>query len=162
MLLDGADIGEATIDDHGVVSARGDVRLAIEDGGSLRSGAIGKTALARVPGLDRFPIRILAVDEHKWCARGTLEDEKGRDEGWVIHEVVRWPEQEPARAKSHALGKLLYGLLFVAVLPALLVLWARSTESVVLAPAWHSPALGIGLASAGALLMLAGWFALSR
>jgi protein-S-isoprenylcysteine O-methyltransferase Ste14 len=122
-----------------------------------------------VPGIERFPARILAVDERKWCAHATLEDASGTDEGWVIHEVVRWPEapaEAPAPEKSapqgSAAGKLLYGLLFVAVLPALLASWARATESVVPAPAWHDPALGRGLVATGAVLVLAGWAALWR
>jgi phosphatidylglycerol:prolipoprotein diacylglycerol transferase len=59
-------------------------------------------------------------------------------------------------------GKLLYGLLFAVVLPALLVAWARSTEAVVHAPSWHDSRLGIGLCAMGALSMIAGWLSLWR
>lgn len=166
-LLDGEDIGRVAIDERSVIGEG--VRLDIDEGGSLRKGDIGTTALARVPGLDRFPIRILDVDEQKWCARATLEDGRGRDEGWVIHEVVRWPEakREPTTprtedTKGHALGKFLYAFLFVAALPTALVAWARATERVVFFPALHAPTAGIAVASLGALLMVAGWFALWR
>ena len=166
VLLDGRALDRASIDER-AVTADG-VRLAIDEGGSLRRGAIGATALARIPGIDRFPTRILAVDEHKWCARGTLEDERGSDRGWVVHEIVRWPAahdaktDDAARARGNAVGKLLYGLLFAAVLPALLVAWARSTETALPALAWHAPTFGAGLAAAGGLLVLGGWFALWR
>jgi len=164
VFCDGDALGPVRIDDRSVEG--GGVRLAIDEGGSLRRGALGATALARVPGLERFPARILAVDEHKWCARATLHDARGEDRGWAIHEVVRWPAapaaEEKPRAPSQSLGKLAYGLLFVALLPALLVAWARSTESVVTAPAWHAPRIGLGLAASGALLVLAGWAALWR
>ncbi|HEY1954222.1 MAG TPA: prolipoprotein diacylglyceryl transferase family protein [Polyangiaceae bacterium] len=160
VLLDGKAVGRTTIDDRSVVADG--VKLDIDPGGELRRGAIGGTALARVPGLDRFPTRILALDEQKWCARATLEDAHGKDRGFAIHEVVRWPAREETRAPSHALGKILYGLLFAAVLPALLALWARATESTVTAAACHSPRLGAALAIAGALLVLAGWLSLWR
>lgn len=54
----------------------------------LRSGRIGQTALSGIAGLRQsFPLRILRLEETKWRSRGTL----GSDEGWAIHEVVRWP-----------------------------------------------------------------------
>jgi len=62
---DGAAIGPASIDERAVVAERDGVRLAIEPGGALRRGAIGGTALAQVPGIERFPARILALDEQK-------------------------------------------------------------------------------------------------
>jgi hypothetical protein len=98
LLLDGAEVGPARIDARSVANDRGDVRLHIEEGGALRRGAIGKTALASIPGIERFPARILAVDEQKWCAPGTLEDARGSDRGWVVHEVVRWPSRAAGRA----------------------------------------------------------------
>jgi protein-S-isoprenylcysteine O-methyltransferase Ste14 len=165
VLLDGVDVGASSVGDRSVATERGDVRLTIEDGTSLRRGAIGTTALARVPGLERFPLRILAVDEQKWCARGTLDHTQGSDHGWVIHEVVRWPEAkaEPIRSRAGSgIGKVLYALLFIAVLPALLVAWARSTEAVIHAPTCRMPMLGAGVCALGAVLMVAGWAALWR
>ncbi len=57
-------------------------------------------------------------------------------------------------------GRVGYGLLFVAVLPALLVSWAIRLDAVVpwRVPDWHAP--GLVLAGAGALLALAGMRAL--
>ena len=58
------------------------------------------------------------------------------------------------------LGKLLYGALFVLVLPALLVLWARSTRDVVSLPSVRSLPGGAALAGLGLAVMLSGWWAL--
>jgi protein-S-isoprenylcysteine O-methyltransferase Ste14 len=161
VFLDSSELGPAHIDERSVVSeGGGGVRLEIEPGHILRRGAIGETALANVPGLRHFPPRILAVDEVKWCARATLQDAHGRDHGWVIHEVVRWPPAQLAPPGSRRIAKALYGLLFAAVLPALLVAWARATEAVVRAPACHGRPLGIALCLAGAVLVGSGWFAL--
>jgi hypothetical protein len=90
VLLDGAQVGGATVDEAGV---RADgLELTFHDSRVLRRGAIGKTALALVPKLDAlFPARILATDETKWCSRGVLARGGARIEGQVIHEVVRWP-----------------------------------------------------------------------
>jgi len=160
VLFDGSDAGPCRLDEHGVAGERGDVRLTIDEGRVLRSGSIGKTALSNVPGLGRFPLRILAVDETKWCAPGAIEGAHGRDHGWVIHEVVRWPPAEQVQPNTAWIGKVLYGLLFAAALPALLVGWARATEAAVRAPALHSPGVGIAASVAGALTMVAGWAAL--
>ena len=162
VLLDGSDVGASHLDERGVAGERGDVRLTIGEGRVLRSGSIGETVLSSVPGLRRFPSRILAVNETKWCAPGTLEGAQGRDHGWVIHEVVRWPVAEPVRTSAAWVGKVLYGLLFAAVLPWLLVAWAKATEAVVRAPPWHAPFVGLALSTTGAVCMIAGWAALWR
>ncbi|TNE57125.1 MAG: diacylglyceryl transferase, partial [Bacteroidetes bacterium] len=52
-------------------------------------------------------------------------------------------------------GKMLYGLLFTIALPMLLWYWARQTESAVHYKAVHAPGWGIGLSTAG--LILIGW-----
>jgi hypothetical protein len=63
-------------------------RLELDHGLVLREGALGKTALAIVPQVERlFPWRILHVQETKWRSRGWLDGVSG----WAIHEVVRWP-----------------------------------------------------------------------
>src|ERR1039458_8595440 len=59
-------------------------------------------------------------------------------------------------------ARLPYALLFCALLPALLVLWARATADVIALPAYGSPTLALLLATAGALLMLTGMGALWR
>ena len=61
-----------------------------------------------------------------------------------------------------ALGKLLYGALFVVALPALLVAWARATSSIVTLPSLHSLPIGAAIGGTGALLMVSGWWALYR
>ena len=65
-------------------------------------------------------------------------------------------------ALSGAAARLAYALLFCALLPALLVLWARATADVIALPAYGSPTLALLLATAGALLMLTGMGALWR
>jgi hypothetical protein len=90
--LDGAQVDLARVDTDLVASERGQVRLSIDPGGLLRRGALGRTALAVVPAVDRLlPVRILATDETKWCARGVLDADGDMDTGWVVHEVVSWP-----------------------------------------------------------------------
>lgn len=60
------------------------------------------------------------------------------------------------------LGKIAYGALFVAVLPALLVAWAKGTADVVRLPAIASVPIGVAIAAFGVALVLAGWAALWR
>ena len=55
-----------------------------------------------------------------------------------------------------------YALLFCALLPGLLVLWARATADAVALPVYGSPLLALLAAIAGALLLLAGMGALWR
>lgn len=86
----GRTLDHARIDESGVDA--GSVRLTLAEPRVLRQGALGKTALAVLPAVETLlPVRILATDERKWLARGTLERDGARSEGWVIHEVVRWP-----------------------------------------------------------------------
>ena len=60
------------------------------------------------------------------------------------------------RLKRIVLAKLLYGLLFVAVLPLLLVVWAARTSQAVPLPVLHSLPWGIVLAVVGLGLILWG------
>ena len=53
-------------------------------------------------------------------------------------------------------GKLLYGALFVIVLPVLLVVWASETREVVKLPAIHSLPWGVGAITVGSLLVALG------
>ncbi|APR79280.1 Hypothetical protein A7982_04627 [Minicystis rosea] len=92
VFLDGEARGPAHIDERGLATADGAVRLALTEPRVLREGALGKTALAILPAVDAvLPVRILATEERKWVARGTLDRDGHHSEGWVIHEVVRWP-----------------------------------------------------------------------
>lgn len=59
-------------------------------------------------------------------------------------------------------GRILYGALFVVVLPALLLAWERGTRHVVRAPVFTSPGIGALIAGLGAALVLGGWIALAR
>lgn len=52
--------------------------------------------------------------------------------------------------------KILYGLLFTAVVPVLLVLWAKMTDDLISLPVSGKPYYGYLLLTAGALLLLSG------
>ena len=56
--------------------------------------------------------------------------------------------------------RLLYGALFVAVLPAMLALWALATRGIVTAATIHDPLLGTMVAVAGVLIASSGMLAL--
>src|SRR5690606_5292035 len=79
--------GEGAIDEHGV-RVSGEVRVDFVEQRVLRAGAIGETVLAIVPGLERFPGRILGLSETKRYARTPSG-------GHVIHERVEWPQAKP-------------------------------------------------------------------
>ncbi|MGC4001334.1 MAG: prolipoprotein diacylglyceryl transferase [Anaeromyxobacter sp.] len=53
--------------------------------------------------------------------------------------------------------KALYGALFVVILPAALLAWARAADRWVAAPALFAPGAGVALATGGLLLMAWGW-----
>lgn len=57
---------------------------------------------------------------------------------------------------DHLTGKFLYGLLFILVLPSCLLLWARSTQSVIQIPVPNLPAAGVLLLIAGCIICLWG------
>ena len=59
-------------------------------------------------------------------------------------------------------ARIAYAALFCAVLPVLLVLWARATADAVTLPAYGWPALAFLLAIAGGLLLPAGMYSLWR
>ena len=61
---------------------------------------------------------------------------------------------------SEPLGKILYGLLFVVILPAFLVAWAVFAEQNVLLPMVGSPEIGLTIALVGAMIIAAGVIAL--
>lgn len=66
------------------------------------------------------------------------------------------------RMRKLAAAKELYGLLFVAVLPILLIIWADRTRDLVPLRAIHSLTWGLMAAGAGALLMAFGMASLWR
>lgn len=57
---------------------------------------------------------------------------------------------------STLVGKILYGSLFVLLIPILLVFWAVKTEQFITLPAVHSPYFGLFLSLIGSLLILRG------
>ncbi len=56
--------------------------------------------------------------------------------------------------------RALYGVAFVAGVPAILILWARATEGAVPIVPIHAPISGAAVAAAGLALMVSGWYAL--
>lgn len=94
-------------------------------------------------------------------------DEKAFD-GETVLEPRRTSESSEARAEddprasksSSVVGKILYGLLFVVVLPAMLFAWAKATDASVQLPVVGSPAAGAVLMVCGGVLTLSGMAAL--
>lgn len=64
-------------------------------------------------------------------------------------------------ARPSTLGKILYGFLFVVVLPVLLVVWAWRTEESVRFPAVESLPAGSAIAICGFVLMILGMLAIT-
>ncbi|HEY8131906.1 MAG TPA: prolipoprotein diacylglyceryl transferase family protein [Thermoanaerobaculia bacterium] len=60
------------------------------------------------------------------------------------------------------IGKIAYGVLFAAILPAAMVMWAMRLDRLLALPQIGSPAIGVSLAIAGAFLVLGGVIALRR
>ena len=63
-------------------------------------------------------------------------------------------------AMRTSVGKILYGSLFVLLLPVLLFAWARATATLVTIPTLQSRPLGVSLAAFGGSLMVSGWVSL--
>ena len=59
-------------------------------------------------------------------------------------------------------GKILYGVLFVAVLPGFLILWAKAAQPNISLPVYGSPLLGYSIAACGLGLMFAAMWQLWR
>jgi hypothetical protein len=93
IVLENGTLGGVTaVAESGIVLER-NVKLCLSTGKVLRSGALGKTALGMIPGVNHLlPDRLLNVQECKWRSRGELLRENTRSSGWAIHEVVRWPK----------------------------------------------------------------------
>jgi hypothetical protein len=70
-----------------------DGKLAFGNRVVLRTGRLGSTALAAIPGVRRLlPRRILGVRETKWRSRAEWNQSTDVSQGWAIHEVVTWPD----------------------------------------------------------------------
>ncbi|MBV9924576.1 MAG: prolipoprotein diacylglyceryl transferase [Acidobacteria bacterium] len=69
-------------------------------------------------------------------------------------------ERGRAPKSSSVVGKVLYAVLFVAVLPALLLAWAFVTDASVPLPVVGSPLVGVAVSVCGGVLMLSGMAAL--
>src|ERR1035437_2107111 len=69
---------------------------------------------------------------------------------WLVH------PRRGELALSRGAARRSYALLFCALLPGLLVLWARATADAVPLPVYGSPLLALLAAIAGALVLLAG------
>ena len=88
-VLDGREADLRSVTRQRVVA--GDVVLDIAPGVSLRSGRLGSTILPGAPGLQRlFPRRLFGIEEEKNLGSGTLTVSDQVNNGWVIHEVVKW------------------------------------------------------------------------
>jgi len=89
----GAAVVAQAISDREIRLADGETTLDLDASAVLREGALGATALAVLPNLDRlFPSAMLNVRERKWLSRAVLRRPGHPDStGMAIHEVVEWP-----------------------------------------------------------------------
>jgi hypothetical protein len=73
------------------ISMNSDLKLVSDCGLVLRAGTLGKTVLPTLVQLSKvLPGSLLTVDECKWRSRSMLIAGGENEEGWSIHEVVRW------------------------------------------------------------------------
>ena len=89
VLLDGRPVpGE--LEEEGLRA--GASRARLREPRVIRSGRIGEIVLAVAPALEQIvPGRVLGLAETKWLSRGALRVGSSEEEGWAIHELVRWP-----------------------------------------------------------------------
>lgn len=65
-------------------------RLDLDRRRTVREACVGRTVAGSLAWI--LPRRIRCATESKWLSLGTLsEDGRAGGQGWVIHEVVRWP-----------------------------------------------------------------------
>jgi hypothetical protein len=68
--------------------------LTLDRGLVLRAGVLGDTVLPAVRHLaNTLPDSLFGVHECKWRSRAVLRTDSRTEEGWAIHEVVRWRKQ---------------------------------------------------------------------
>lgn len=93
----GVPVTPLRIDDGGLALADG-LFVRLDRGCVLRDGALGTTALAAIPGIERIaPARMLAARERKWRSRALISGGREPEQRtWAIHEVVKWPEASTA------------------------------------------------------------------
>jgi hypothetical protein len=89
----GAAVVAQVISDREIRLAGSETVLTLDTSAVLREGALGATALAVLPNLDRlFPAAMLNVRERKWLSRAVLRRPGQPDSvGMAIHEVIEWP-----------------------------------------------------------------------
>jgi hypothetical protein len=92
VFLNGRRVLAETLDDDGLLLDN-KVRITFDRAHVLRQGSLGSTVFAAVPGLNRIaPARMFLVDECKWKSRARMQGPGGvTEDGWCIHEVVKWP-----------------------------------------------------------------------
>lgn len=66
------------------------------------------------------------------------------------------------KSGNKTIGKFVYGIFFIVVLPALLWLWSKYSAHSVKLPSIHSPSWGIGLFSAGMILIVLSMYYLKK
>lgn len=93
VFLDGAEVHAESISEQQVLLARHAGVLEFTESRVLREGALAKTALAKIPNVQKlFPQSVLGIHERKWVSRAVLRGNSIPDApGWAIHEVVQWP-----------------------------------------------------------------------
>lgn len=79
----------ASVREREVALAGGD-RLTIDDGLTLRTGAIRRTALRPLRALVACIPGWRSARETKWLARARLHTATGPVQGWALHEEVSW------------------------------------------------------------------------
>lgn len=89
VLVDGIEIPGAHVD-RARIEALG-MALTLDERRVLREGLIADTSVGLVPGVREALSRArLLVDEHKWLATATLEENGVTRLGTAIHEEVKW------------------------------------------------------------------------
>jgi hypothetical protein len=88
----GRELASCTITENAVLAPADQIRLELDQGRILRSGAIADTVLRGISNLIQLlPRNLLAMEECKWRSRGTLRSAGDlTSSGWAIHEIVKF------------------------------------------------------------------------